>query len=128
MKNFRDVDRVVSNHMFRTPEQTSKPKTTELPLLFPFYLAIFLSPCNTITFHNISGVHGFVSFTVKHTTFYHSHKNNVQGFCLVLILSFCQAFKNVLLLGKLSVSCERPLGKHCVFICGCSLRTAERNI
>ena len=57
-----------------------------------------------ITFHNISGVHGFVSFTVKHTTFYHSHKNNVKGFCLVLILSFCQAFKNVLLLEKLSVS------------------------
>ena len=34
VKNFRDVDCVVSNHMFRTREQTSKPQTTELLLLF----------------------------------------------------------------------------------------------
>ena len=50
---------------FRTREQTSKPQTNYRCCLRFCYLALYwLIFRNTITSMNISGVHGFVSFTV----------------------------------------------------------------
>ena len=52
---------------FRIHKQTSKPQTNyRCCLQFSYLAPYWLISCNTITLHkiNISGVHGFVSFTV----------------------------------------------------------------
>ena len=97
-------------------------------LRFSFLLPYWLFPCNTITFHKYFWCSRFCEFYCKTQHFTIATKITSRDFVLTN-----QAFKNVLLLEKLSVSCvklldERPLGKHRVFIPGCSLRTAERNI
>ena len=111
----------------------SKPQNHKLLnyfccLRFSFLLPYWLFPCNTITFHKYFWCSRFCEFHSKTQHFTVATKITSRDFVLTN-----QAFKNVLLLEKLSVSCvklldERPLGKHRVFIPGCSLRTAERNI
>ena len=97
-------------------------------LRFSFLLPYWLFPCNTITFHKYFWCSRFCEFHCKTKHFTIATKITSRDFVLTN-----QAFKNVLLLEKLSVSCvklldERPLGKHRVFIPWCSPRTAERNI
>ena len=58
---------------FRIHKQTSKPQTNyRCCLRFSYHTPYWLISRNTITFDNISSVHGFVSFTVNGSTYFTS--------------------------------------------------------
>ena len=70
---------------FRIGKQTSKPQTNyRCCLSFSYLGPYWLISRNTITFHKYSGVHGFVSFTVKGT----SEFDLKIGFCFLEYWSF----------------------------------------
>ena len=77
LKNFWNVDCLLANITvkFRTHKQTTKPQTNYHCCLWLSFLAPnWLIPRNKITYSiNISGVHGFVSFTVSERVFLYTN-------------------------------------------------------